>query len=73
MSVENDPKFWEWLREQQKDRNTQKDNEEVFERLVLELPIPHSQKKKKHPEHREEDSSETELDIHGDDYVIFEL
>lgn len=81
MDTENDPIFWEWLKELQ-DQNAHKKN--TFERLVLELPLP-SAPKKKPQQRRHEDPeinpsspfSEYDVDIGDnvdtDDFVIYQF
>lgn len=69
MEVENDPEFWDWLIEQQKHQNKQK---ESFQPLVLELPLPPPNWKRPEVDEPTESPSR-EIDIYGDDCIIFEL
>lgn len=70
MDLENDPDFWKWLIEQQKDQNNQKD---TFQPLVLELPLPPPSWSPEEPEYSQEELPEDETDTYGGDYVIFEF
>jgi hypothetical protein len=69
MDLENDPEFWKWLIEQQKHQNKQDD---TFQPLVLELPLPPPQWRPEEPEDYQDKSPEQDYDTF-DDYVIFEL
>lgn len=75
MDTENDPNFWEWLKELQ-DQNAHKEN--MFEHLVLELPLPSAPKKHyEDPETGPPSSSpfsEYVVDIGDtDDFVIYQF
>jgi len=75
MDTENDPSFWEWLKELQ-DQNAHKEN--VFERLVLELPLPPVPKPTWHRGDPEINSPFDEYDVDtgdivGEDTIVFQL
>ena len=79
MGVENDPNFWEWLKE----RQSEVDREKIpSKHLVLELPTTPKKPLPRHEDNSEPNSppssspfSEYDVDIGGvtDDSIVFQF